>query len=423
LRVYPQGKLASNIIGVVGSEGTGLEGLEYALDHLLKGQDGRYLGEYVAGLEVPGTEVVEVPAIDGTSVTLTIDADIQAVAERVLADRLKTADAKSGDVVVIEPETGHIVAMATAPRFDPDNIKSGDSLGNQAVTDVFEPGSTSKIITMAAAIEEGEMTPLTELTIPSRLKRGGRYFKDHEEHGTLKLTLNGVLAQSSNMGSIMAAEAVGEKKFYRYLQDFGLGKTTKLGFPGESGGLLPDRENWSATTFPTLAFGQGMSVTALQAASIFATIANDGVRIEPTIIAGYTDSNGKYTEADAPKSKQIVSVKTAKQVREMLESVVSSDGTAPLAQIDGYRVAGKTGTAQKYDEELQRYSGYTASFIGMAPAEDPKYVVAVIIHNPVNGHFGGLTSGPVFRDVMTFALAKGKIAPSTTKRPKIPVEW
>ena len=223
----------------------------------------------------------------------------------------------------------------------------------------------------------------------------------------------------------MAAEKIGQDAFLKYLDRFGVGHKTGLNFPGESSGKLPtpDSSEWSGTSFPTLAFGQGLSVTALQATSVFATIANDGVRMTPRLIDAYIDPDGSVVPTAPSDATRVVSATTAKTVREMLESVVGKDGTAPAAQIPGYRVAGKTGTANKYNEKLGRYSGYTASFIGFAPAEAPRLVVAVMIQDPVNGHYGATVAAPVFRQVMMYALSQQRVPPSTTKPPKLAVTW
>lgn len=424
-RSYPNGALAANVVGYVGAEGHGLGGLEYGLDKQLSGTDGTLTVERVHGREIPTSERQSIDPTNGISTRLTIDRDVQAMAERALADEVTKSGAKGGDVVVMDPRTGDIIALATYPTFDPNDpfATSDQTKRNPAVTDVFEPGSTSKVMTMAAVIEEGAFTPTSKFTIPAGLPRAGTTFHDHNTHGVLHLTLNGVLAKSSNMGSILAAEAIGEKKFYGYLKKFGIGDFTGMNFPGESAGLLPALKDWSGTTFPTLAFGQGLSVNAIQAASVFATIANDGVRMKPRLIAGYVGNDGKFEPNSPVPGVKVVSAATAKTVREMLESVVSADGTAPDAQIAGYRIAGKTGTANKYDAATRGYSGYTASFIGMAPAENPSLVIAVMIHNPVNGHFGSTVAGPVFKKIMTYALAQQKIPPTKTRPPKIPVGW
>jgi cell division protein FtsI (penicillin-binding protein 3) len=426
-RVYPNGGLAGSVVGYVGAEGHGLGGLEFGIDSQLAGADGKVTVERVNGREIPGSETQSLSAIDGLSVNLTIDRDIQAVAERALVERIEFAGASGGTVVVMR-KNGEILALANAPMFDPNKpFDTADFLKrNSAVTDVFEPGSTSKVMTMAAVINEGAADPLTPFTVGSSITRGGTAFKDHEEHGILQLTLNGVLAKSSNIGTIMASELIGQDKFYDYLKRFGMGELTGLNFPGESGGLLPDPTNpnqWSGTTFPTLAFGQGLSLNAVQAASVYATIANDGVRVSPRLISSYSRNDGTVEYTNQANSVRVVTAKTAKTIREMLMSVVSDQGTAPQAQIPGYQIAGKTGTANKYSEVTGGYSGYTASFIGIAPGNNPELVVAVMIHDPVNGHYGSTISGPVFKQVMTYALAHEKIPPTDTAPPQIPVNW
>ena len=425
-RVYPSGSLAASVLGYVGDEGYGLGGLERTLNKRLTGVDGKTTVEQVNGREIPTSEKQTVESKDGLSVRLTIDADLQGMTERALAREAKIAGAKSGNVVVMDPATGNILAMATYPTFNPNYPFKSDDLAkqNRAVTETFEPGSTSKIMTMAAAIEEGVLDPKSKMIIPSGIPRGGTTFHDHDPHGTLRLTLNGVLAKSSNIGSIMASEKVGQDKFLTYLKKFGIGEATGLNFPGESYGSLPSPSDstWSGTTFPTLAFGQGLSVTALHIASIYCTIANNGVRLEPRLVAGYTDEQGNFIENERAPGVRVVSAKTAKTVLTMLESVVSAGGTAPDAQISGYRIAGKTGTANKYSSS-GGYSGYTASFVGVAPADKPELVVSVIMQNPVNGHYGAIVSAPVFKQVTEYALAHFRIPPSVSKRPTLPVTW
>lgn len=427
-RVYPNGSLAASVIGYVGAEGTGLGGLEYGLNEQLMGEDGKLTVERVNGREIPASERQNIDAINGLSVRLTIDSNLQATLEKSLADQVKATGAEGGVAVIMEPGTGNILAMATVPTFDPNKpfAKNDKAKRNTAVTDVFEPGSTSKVMTLASVIEEGGADPGTKYTIENRISRGGTSFKDYIDHETWRLTLAGVLARSSNIGTILAAESIGEKKLYSYLKKFGVGEPTGMNFPGESNGKLPDINNedeWSATTFPTLAFGQGLSVNAVQATSVFATIANDGVRMLPKLISGYSNSEGTYEPTASDDGVRVVSAKTAKTVREMLERVVSEDGTARNMQIPGYRVGGKTGTANRYNEETGGYSGYTSSFIGMAPAEKPALVMSVSIHNPKTSTYGSVVAGPVFREVMTYALAYKKVPPSTTKPPKLPVEW
>jgi cell division protein FtsI (penicillin-binding protein 3) len=269
-------------------------------------------------------------------------------------------------------------------------------------------------MTVAAALEEKKITSDTVFTIPYKLKRSNEVFRDHEKHPTQRLTVSGVLAVSSNTGTIKIGELLPNQVLYDYLSKFGVGVKTGSGLPGESRGILPEVADWSGTTAPTVAFGQGYSLTSMQATSIFATIANNGVRVSPTVIAGTSDSSGNYTPAQGRTSERVVSIETAKAMRIMMESVVSSAGTAPSAAINGYRVAGKTGTAMRIDDTCGCYRGYTASFIGFAPADKPAYVISVTIQDPKGMHWGGALGGPVFKQVMSFVLQSRHIAPTGT---------
>jgi cell division protein FtsI (penicillin-binding protein 3) len=246
-------------------------------------------------------------------------------------------------------------------------------------------------------------------------------FKDHEPHPTQRLTTAGILAVSSNTGSIKIGEMISNDKLYDYLTKFGIGTKTGSGLPGESRGILPKVADWSGTTAPTVAFGQGYSVTAMQATSVFATIANDGVRVSPTVIAGTSDSSGNYTPSETRENVRVISPETAAKMRLMMESVVSANGTAPSAAILGYRVAGKTGTAQRIDDTCGCYRGYTASFIGFAPADKPAYVISVTIQDPKGIHWGGYLGGPVFKKVMSFVLQTKGIAPTGAVVDPIPL--
>ena len=425
-RIYPAGSVAANVVGYVRADGHGGSGLEYGFDKQLAGTAGSQSFQSSArGTEIPTADSSGVDAVPGMSVKLTIDRDIQWMAQQALAKQVTAAKADSGTVVVMDPRTGQIYALATVPTFDPN--KPADAaqadIRNRAVTDAFEPGSTSKVMTMAAVIEEKKANPLTRIVVPPVLVTKYKTFHDDVPHGTLKLTLNGVLARSSNIGTILAAQKIGGEKLYSYLKKFGIGESTGLHFPGESKGFVPSPSNWSATSFGTIAFGQGLSLTAVQAASVYATIANDGLRVAPTLVAGYTAPDGTYQPAAAPSTVRVVSPETAVQVRSMLESVVSDQGTAPKAAISGYRVAGKTGTANRIDESCRCYRGYTASFIGMAPADAPRLVIAVFLQNPRNGHFGGQLAAPVFKKVMSFSLEHLRIPPTGTVHPSIPVFW
>ena len=423
VREYPSGSLIASLIGFVNHDGVGATGLESSLNSKIKGIDGKY--SYANGFkaEIPGSQSEIIPAQSGTSIRLTIDRDIQWVASKAIADVVKSTRALSGTVIVMDPKTGHILAHATAPTFDPNDTTKVSliAMRNPSVLDVYEPGSTGKVMTIAAAMEEKKITPETVLTVPDKLKRSIKVFKDHEPHPTQRLTTAGILAVSSNTGSIKIGEMISNDKLYEYLTKFGIGSKTGSGLPGESRGLLPKVADWSGTTAPTVAFGQGYSVTAMQATSVFATIANNGVRVSPTVIAGTSDSSGNYTPTDTRESVRVISPETAAQMRLMMESVVSAQGTAPSAAIPGYRVAGKTGTAQRRDDTCGCYRGYTASFIGFAPADKPAYVISVTIQDPKGMHWGGYLGGPVFKKVMSFVLQSKGIAPTGTVIDPLPL--
>jgi cell division protein FtsI (penicillin-binding protein 3) len=421
-REYPQGELAAAVLGFVGSDDHGLSGLEYGLDHELAGHDGHLTYEAGAGgREIPSGETESDDPVSGVDVRLTIDSDIQFVAQRAIAAKVRESGAESGTVLVMDPRTGAVQALATYPSFDPrDPTAAPDAdRGNRALTEIYEPGSTSKVMTMAAALDAGAVRPTTPITAPPVLYRGGDTFHDHDPHGTLHLTATGVLAQSSNIGAVLIAERLGNQALYGYLRKFGMGSTSGIDFPGESAGLLPNVKDWGPTNAATIPFGQGLSLNAMQATSVFATIANHGVRVDPMLVAGTTDADGTFTPSTPPQRTRVVTAQSAKTLSEMMETVVSDEGTAPMAQIPGYRVAGKTGTAQRVDDTCDCYRGYTASFIGFAPADTPAAVVSVTLQDPVNGHYGGLLGGPVFKRVMSFVLQSENVPPTNTKAPSM----
>ena len=417
IREYPTGILASSLIGFINHEGVGAAGIESSLNSKLAGINGQYVYENGAGTIIPGSAKIRTEAKAGTSIRLTVDRDIQWVAQDAISKAVASSGAKSGTVIVMDPKTGAIIAQANAPTYNPAKPIVGnlDVIRNPAVQDVYEPGSTGKVITYAAAIEEKKLTPNSVYTIPYSMRVAGSPFKDHERHVTQRLTSTGALAISSNTGAIQVGQQLGSKVLYKYLTDFGFGESTGSYLPGESAGLLRPVSDWSGTSLPTFSYGQGYSVTALQSTSVYATIANDGVRVTPTVVAGTTDASGNYIPAKDQKIKRVVSTETAKEIRKMLESVVSANGTAPTAAIPGYRVAGKTGTAMKFNSGCHCYKGYTASFIGFAPADVPAYVVSVTIQEPKGMHWGGTLAGPVFAKVMKFVLQSNHIAPTSTK--------
>jgi cell division protein FtsI (penicillin-binding protein 3) len=414
IREYPTGKLSSSLVGIINDQGAGASGIESSLNSILTGTNGKYVYANGRGNIIPGSEQIRTEAKSGTSIRLTIDRDVQWVAQNAISQAVAAARAESGTVIVMDPKTGHILAQASAPTFDPNNSESitQNRLRNPSVQEVYEPGSTGKVITVAAALEEKLVTPNTVFSIPYSLQVAGETFRDHEKHPLQRLTTTGLLAVSSNTGSIKLGQALGKDALYSYLKKFGIGENTNSKLPGESAGILHPVKDWSGTSLPTIAFGQGYSVTAMQATSVFATIANDGVRVKPTILAGLVDQTGKFTGSEKSESIQVLSQQTAQSLRKMMESVVSPNGTAPSAAIEGYRVAGKTGTAERYNSNCGCYSGYTASFIGFAPADQPKYVVNVTIQDPKGMHWGGVLAGPVFKKVMSFVLQNQRIKPT-----------
>ena len=416
IREYPSGSLISSLVGFVRANGVGATGLEYSLNSMITGVDGRYSYAGGNGAEIPGSQREIIDAKAGTSVRLTIDRDVQWVAAQAIAEAVKKANALSGTVIVMDPRTGAILAHATAPTFDPNNTKNltQNLIRNPSVQDVYEPGSTGKVMTLAAALEEKRITPDTVFSVPYSIKRGGSTFHDHEKHPVQHLTSSGILAVSSNTGTIKIGELMSHDTLHDYLLKFGIGSKTGSGLPGESAGLLRKVSDWSGTTAPTVAFGQGYSVTAMQATSVFATIANNGVRVTPTVIAGTRDASGNFSPNKSQTTQRVISEDTAVKMRVMMENVVSAQGTAPTAAIPGYRVAGKTGTAMRYNQKTGGYSGYTASFIGFAPADAPRYVINVTLQDPRNGHFGGALGGPVFKKVMTFVLQSKHVPPTNT---------
>ncbi|MFD0142285.1 MULTISPECIES: peptidoglycan D,D-transpeptidase FtsI family protein [unclassified Streptomyces] len=430
-RVYPNGELAAGILGYVNAEGRGGGGLESMLDKELAGQEGKIRFAESGGRQVPTAGSRGTPAVPGSDIELTIDRDIQWAAQQAITEQVKKSKADRGYVIVQNTRTGEVLAMANAPGFDPNDLSAANSaaMGNAALQDAYEPGSTSKVMSMAAVLEEGVATPGTHVVVPNRLHRGDRLFKDDINHPTWYLTLNGVLAKSSNIGTILATGQLGRTQaesnqvLHSYLRKFGIGSPTGLGYPGETPGILAKPRNWSTSQQYTIPFGQGLSINAMQATSVYSTIANGGVRIEPTLVRGTKGPDGRFTPAPAPKETRVVSEKTAKTLATMLESVVEDrEGTGTKARIPGYRVAGKTGTANRVDPERGGYHGYTASFAGFAPADDPQITVYCAIQNPTKGsYFGGQICGPIYKEVMEFALKTLHVAPTGSEPARLPV--
>ncbi|WP_331000570.1 peptidoglycan D,D-transpeptidase FtsI family protein [Streptomyces luteolifulvus] len=432
-RVYPNGDLAAGILGWVNYDGKGGGGIEQQLNSVLAGKDGKIRYAQSGGRQVPTAGSAETPAVPGSDVELTIDRDIQWAAQNAITEQVRKSRADRGYVIVQDTRTGEILAMANSPGFDPNDLSEADpgALHNWAVEDAYEPGSTAKIMSMAAVLEENAATPMTHVVVPNRLHRGDRLFKDDIDHPTWNLTLNGVLAKSSNIGTILATGQLGRTQaqanqvLYSYLRKFGLGSYSGLGLPGETKGILATPASWSTSQQYTIPFGQGVSINAMQAASVYSTIANGGIRVEPTLVRGTQGPDGRFTPASKPGQTRVVSAKTAKTLARMLESVVDDvEGTGTKARIPGYRVAGKTGTANRVDPATGKYHGYTSSFAGFAPADNPRVTVYCAIQNATKGsYFGGQICGPIYKQVMEFALKTLQVPPTGAKAANLPVTF
>ncbi|MEX2549659.1 MAG: penicillin-binding protein 2 [Nitriliruptoraceae bacterium] len=412
-RLYPAGSLAAQVVGFTGIDAEGLQGLEARYDTVLAGRPGTLLLERApGGLDIASGTRELLPSEVGTDVVLTLDRDIQHVAELATRRALEDYDAIGASVIVHEVGSGNILAMASAPDFDPNERGEEDPSDrrNRAVTDVFEPGSTQKALTIAAAIEEGLVSADTTMEVDDAIMIHGSRFSDSSRHATESWDVTDIVERSSNVGTIEIAQELGGARLEEYLRAFGYGEETALDFPGESGGMLRPFDEWWGTSLPTIAIGHGVAVSLMQLSQSYATLANDGLDVDPRLVRGTVGADGRLTPTRSGGSRQVVSTETARSVRAMLEEVVHGEhGTGTRAQVDGYRVAGKTGTSRKAGD-----GGYTdqyvASFVGMAPAEDPQVVVAVMIDEPWP-IYGGHTAAPVFAEVMEAALHALRVPP------------
>jgi cell division protein FtsI (penicillin-binding protein 3) len=422
VRLYPAGAVGGQVVGFVGRDGVGLAGIEQTLEEELAGTPGHRRVEVGSGGNpIPSGIDESTPATDGSTVTLTLDGDLQYVTEQRLAEACADGDTVQGSAVVLDVKTGQVRAMGSCPGFDPGAYSTTDPdlLGNPAVSDVFEPGSVMKAVTVSAALEEGIAEPDTVLTVDGRIDAGDHVVRDSHAHGPTDYTVTGIVAKSSNVGTIMLAREVGDEKLEHYLRAFGVGDSTGIELPGESRGILEASDDWTASRAANVPIGQGVSITTLQLASIYQTIANDGVRVAPRVVASVTDPDGTVRPVDPAASTRVISESSAEDMAYMLEAVVGEGGTAPRGAVDGFRVAGKTGTAQRPNPECGCYTGggYVTTFVGFAPADDPRYVVAVDLERPTGAGDGGGVAAPVFADVMRYALTAGGIVPSGTPRP------
>ncbi len=428
-RAYPAGAVAGNVIGFTGSNGEpgeadrtiGLAGLEASFEDVLAGEPGslRYERDS-AGRAIPLADQLRVDPVPGQGLRLTIDRDIQWMVENRLAAMVEQAEAEAGSAVVLDPETGEILALADVPLVDPSDVDAIDEedRGSRSVSGPYEPGSVQKVLTMAAAVDSGAVDPGDVFTVPDSIQRDGwpSPIRDFAPHETLSLTPAGILATSSNVGTILAAERMDKDEMRRYLLDFGYGEVPDLGMPGEEPGIMP--EEWSDLRRDTIAYGQGVATTIVHLASAYGAIANDGVRVPARLVDAVVTPDGEERPLAQGEPVQVVSPETAREITTMMEAVVAPGGTASNISVDGYRLAGKTGTAERLDPS-GAVVGYTATFAGFAPADDPALVVVVSIHDPQRGRYGGQLAGPVFADTMTFALPRLGVAPSGTQAPEI----
>ncbi len=438
IRQYPNGAVAQNIIGKTSRDGEGQFGLELSQDAKLQGTNGsRTVDIGQNGMVIPGSTRDRHPSVDGDSYELTVDLEAQTYIQELLQDAKDKSGAESASAVVLDAETGEVISMASSDTINPrgnieEQLDDGKVFGNRVVQDVFEPGSVAKIITAAAAIEDGETTPDEVLQVPGSIEMSGVTVKDAWDHGVVPYTTTGIFGKSSNVGTLMLADRVGEESFYDYVKKFGIGEATDLGLPSETSGYVPDLSQWSGGTFANLPIGQGMSMSLLQMASIYQAIANDGVRVTPSIIRSVTDSGGTEIPQDEPESTEVVSPDTARAVLDMFRAVNQSDptgvqqGTAPTAAIEGYQTSGKTGTAQKIDPETRAYSNsdYWITYAGVAPADDPRFVVGIMLDDPERGTDGGggQSAAPLFRDISSWLLDHYNVPLSPDAAPRLILE-
>ena len=410
-RFLPAGELALPILGRVGTENTGLSGLETQYEGQLAGRPGKVTVEKdPGGGEIPGSVRQFDPSTRGDDLVLTLDRSLQYETERALAARIVSSNAKAGTAIVLQTITGEVLALA--------NLQAGENGGpprqagkNMAVTNVFEPGSVNKVITIAAALEEGIVRPADVLTVPGTLKVADHVFSEHDPHPPVKWSITDIMANSSNVGSIMIGKEVGKTRIDRYLRDFGFGTKTGLGFPGESRGILLDPRKWSGTSIGTVPIGQGLAVTAMQMVGAYNAIANGGTWVAPKMVRATVDNDGERHPTPASERREVVSARTAQQVTAMLTEVVRV-GTGTNAAVAGYNVAGKTGTARKPMENARGYQvgAYVSSFAGFVPAEKPEFTIIVVLDQPTP-IYGGLVAAPVFSEIARYALRQYQVPP------------
>ena len=436
IRQYPNGAIGENVVGKVSMDGHGQFGFEAARDTELTGIDGQSTEDVSAdGQVIPGTLRDVVDTVDGRDVTLTLDLDLQTYVQQKLEKAKANSKASGAEAVVLDAATGQVLAMANTDTVDPnknveDQLDEGKDFENRSVSHPYEPGSVAKVVTAAAALQEGVTTPDEVHQVPGSIDMAGVTVNDAWEHGTEPYTTTGIFGKSSNVGTLMIADKLGQEKYAEYLKKFGLGNTTGIELPNESAGSVPDLEQWSGGTFANLPIGQGQSWTTLQMASVYQALANGGERIEPRIIDSVKGPDGKDEKLEEPEKNQVVSPETAKTTVDMFRAVFQDDdaglqnGTAGNAQLKGYQLSGKTGTAQKVDPNTGAYSNsaYWITFAGVAPADDPRFVVAVMLDEPKSGvednGGGGQSAAPIFRDIASWLLNRDNI-PTSKPAPRL----
>ena len=436
LRQYPGGSLAANIVGGIDWDGHGLLGLEDSMDAVLAGVDGSITYDRGSdGVVIPGSYRNRHRAVNGSTVQLTLDDDIQFYVQQQVQLAKDLSGAHDVSAVVLDAKTGEVLAMSNDNTFDPsqDIGRQGDrQIGNLPVTSPFEPGSVNKIVTAAAVIEDGLSNPDEVLSVPGSINMGGVNVRDAWGHGVMPYTTTGVFGKSSNVGTLMLIQRAGPERFYELLEKFGLGQRTNVGLPGESAGIVPPLDQWSGSSFSNLPIGQGLSMTLLQMTGMYQAIANDGVRIPPRILKATIAPDGTRTEEQRPAGIPVVSAETARTVRNMLRAVVQRDpmgaqqGTGPAAAVEGYQVAGKTGTAQQINPACGCYYDdvYWITFAGMAPVDDPRYVIGIMMNAPVRNADGspGHSAAPLFHNIAAWLMQRENVPLSPDPGPPLTLQ-
>jgi cell division protein FtsI (penicillin-binding protein 3) len=413
-RIYPSGDLARSVLGRVNrASGIGETGFEKLYEPNLKGEPGELLVERNArGQQIPAGLNRTIPAENGTNIVLTLDSSLTYALEGMTAQAVGSTGAKSGMTAIAEISSGDVVALSNMRTNAQGQVFPAED--NSALVSVYEPGSVAKIITISAALENNVVDPGTRLNVPDRMQVSDHNFKDDEPHKEAMLTPGEILTNSSNIGTIKIAQLLGRKQIDRYMRGFGLGLKTGINFPGESAGILPPLKQWTGTSIGTVPIGQGLAVTALQMLGVYTTIANKGVRVPLHLVHSTIDKNGVERKLKTADPVRVISEQTAGQVKDMLESVVRS-GTGKKAQVKGYRVAGKTGTAQKPNLHSRGYNpdAYVASFIGFFPAENPRFAILCLLDEPKTSIYGGATAAPLFAEIAHFLGQHYRVPPST----------